>query len=386
MTPIGDLIKIHPITTPFQGNNAATRKYISRVRRPQLLAHKVSVAQTMYLICLFSLPVLLGIIRIVSSDLQAIHEIIHNHQQQPNVLAPHKFNSPNATHLSVRRRRDANDPTFRGHEKTREEKWHIHFRADAEAAQRAIAADLASLLNKVVDKYMRACVTVVMYDEYAQQTEGIILQTFLREFKLPFMHGRINANYTLDNPQLLKVHGTSCQNYILFLADVLRTRDVIGAQTDNRVIVVPRSSQWKQQEFLSSKLSSDIVNLLVVGESLTLDRDKDHLLVLYTHRLYTDGLGSNLPVVLTTWMKGALSRPNVNLFPTKLLKGFAGHRFIVSAIHKPPYVIKKMVTDRGGNIDIQWDGLEFRILRMLGKRLNFTYEIVEPRVLVNELG
>lgn len=69
----------------------------------------------------------------------------------------------------------------------------------------------------------------------------------------------------------------------------------------------------------------------------------------------------------------------MNLFPTKYLKGFAGHRFIVSTIHQPPYVIKKSVTDNAGNIEIQWDGLEFRVLALLSQRLNFTYEIIEPR-------
>lgn len=55
---------------------------------------------------------------------------------------------------------------------------------------------------------------------------------------------------------------------------MLRTRDVLGSQTRDRVIIVPRSSQWKQQEFLASQVSSDIVNLLVVGESLSVDAKK----------------------------------------------------------------------------------------------------------------
>lgn len=51
-------------------------------------------------------------------------------------------------------------------------------------------------------------------------------------------------------------------------------RDVLGPQTDNRVILIPRSTQWKLQEFLSSKLASDIINLLVIGESLSTDDSK----------------------------------------------------------------------------------------------------------------
>lgn len=106
---------------------------------------------------------------------------------------------------------------------------------------------------------------------------------------------------------------------------------------------------------------------------------------MYTHRLYTDGLGSNAPIVLTSWIRGQLSRPHINLFPQKFLRGFAGHRFIVSAIHQPPFVIKKSVTDNAGNIEIQWDGLEFRLLSLLALRLNFTFEVVEPKI-GNEMG
>lgn len=107
--------------------------------------------------------------------------------------------------------------------------------------------------------------------------------------------------------------------------------------------------------------------------------------MLYTHRLYTDGLGSNLPVVLTSWMNKKLSRPHLNLFPRKFLKGFAGHRFTVSAYHKPPYVVKKLSTDAVGNTAITWDGFEFRMLKLLGQRLNFTFDTVEPTS-KNKLG
>lgn len=191
---------------------------------------------------------------------------------------------------------------------------------------------------------------------------------------------------------------------------------MLGPQTSNRVLVVPRSTQWKLQEFLSSKLSSDIINLLVIGDSLTtnfastlstdfstvlnfirlslsltlllfctfvqinISLSQERPYVLYTHRLYTDGLGSNVPIVLTSWIKGKLSRPHVNLFPVKFQKGFSGHRFLVTAIHQPPYVMKKLSTDGVGNINIAWDGLEIRLLRLIGQRLNFSYEILEPKI------
>lgn len=170
-----------------------------------------------------------------------------------------------------------------------------------------------------------------------------------------------------------------CRSYILFLSDISRTRDVLGPQITNRVILIPRTTQWKLQEFLSSKLSSDIVNLLVIGESLSIvGKSNEKPYVLYTHRLYTDGLGSNTPIVLTSWIQGKLSRPHVNLFPLKYNKGFAGHRFTLGVIHQPPYVIKKLSTDGAGNINIDWDGLELRLVKLLSSRLNFSYEIVEP--------
>lgn len=190
-----------------------------------------------------------------------------------------------------------------------------------------------------------------------------------------------------------------------------RTRDILGAQTSARIVVVPRSSQWKQQEFLASTRAADLVNLLVVGDSLGTaaghnrqrhmqssssstsvaagaDGDGDgqqqqqqpqRPYVLYTHRLYTDGLGSNEPQVLTSWLRGQLSRPGVNLFPEKLLGGgFAQHRFVVSAVHQPPFVIKRLVTDGSGVVHVVWDGLEVRLMAALAQRLNFTYEVVEP--------
>lgn len=76
------------------------------------------------------------------------------------------------------------------------------------------------------------------------------------------------------NKDLLQPYDKSCRSYILFLSDVLRTRDVLGPQTTNRVILIPRSTQWKLQEFLASKQASDIINLLVVGESMTGDPKK----------------------------------------------------------------------------------------------------------------
>lgn len=58
---------------------------------------------------------------------------------------------------------------------------------------------------------------------------------------------------------------------------------------------------------------------------------------------------------------------------------------MVTAIHQPPYVMKKLSTDGVGNINIAWDGVEIRLLRIIGQRLNFSYEVLEPKI-GNPLG
>lgn len=201
---------------------------------------------------------------------------------------------------------------------------------------------------------MTACIPVVLYDVFVEQSESYVLKRLFENFPTTFIHGRITKNFTLVDKTLLEPSDSKCRSYILFISDALKTRQVIGPQIDNRVIVVPRSTQWKLQEFLTSPLSRDIINLLVIGESYSADRTKERPYVLYTHQLFVDGLGSNRPKVLTSWLKGRLSRPHIDLFPRKLTKGFAGHRFSVAGADFPPFVFKKLSTDGVGNLQIRW--------------------------------
>lgn len=208
-------------------------------------------------------------------------------------------------------------------------------------------------MKKIITKYLGACIPVVLYDAFVAKSEGYTLQRLFETFPTSFIHGLIGKNFTIDR-KLLEPPDAKCRSYILFVSDATQTRKVLGPQVDNRVVVVPRSTQWKLQEFLSSPSSRDIINLLVIGESYSADKTKERPYVLYTHQLYVDGLGSNKPKVLTSWLKGRLSRPHIDLFPPKLTKGFAGHRFSVSAAHFPPFVFKKLSTDGVGNLQIRW--------------------------------
>lgn len=244
------------------------------------------------------------------------------------------------------------DTTFHGRPKTKQEVWANNFNLVTHEFSQGTS--LIMLLTKTITKYLGACIPIILYDEFVEQGEGFILQRLFQQFPTTFMHGKIGSEYVLKNPKILNPSDSKCRSYILFVADALKTRKVIGPQTESKVIVIPRSTQWKLQEFLASPLSRDIINLLVVGESYSADKTKDRPYVLYTHTLYVDGLGNNKPKVLTSWMKEKLSRPHVNLFPLKLTKGFAGHRFSIGAAHFPPFIIKKLSTDMTGNIQIKW--------------------------------
>lgn len=165
------------------------------------------------------------------------------------------------------------DSTFVGHPKTREERWHASFNINQTNLQQDQAQSLVNLLIKVMDRYLNSCIPIIFYDRQLE-SEGIILQTFFKAIKISYLHGIITDNYTVVNQDLLNPYDKNCRSYYLFLTDVLRTRDVLGPQTSNRVVLIPRSTQWKLQEFLSSKQASDIVNLLVIGESMTADATK----------------------------------------------------------------------------------------------------------------
>ncbi|XP_052892936.1 ionotropic receptor 21a [Anopheles moucheti] len=286
------------------------------------------------------------------------------------------FEEPNRPTVIRHRRRV--DPTFYGHPKTREQIWERNFAHVIMDNRQTLS--LVTLLNKIILKYLFSCIPIVLYDTYVGTTENYILEALFSEFPTTYITGRIGPNYTLDNPGILEPFGPQCRSYIIFLADVMMTRKVIGPQLNSHVVLIPRSSQWKLQEFLAAKQSRDIINLLVIGESYSVDKriNNEQPYVLYTHELYIDGLGANRPRVLTSWIGNKFSRNNVNLFPKKLSKGFSGHRFTVMAAHQPPFMIKRLSTDGVGNVNIRWEGLEIRLMRAMALYLNFTFDIVEP--------
>ncbi|XP_034490678.1 ionotropic receptor 21a [Drosophila innubila] len=235
---------------------------------------------------------------------------------------------------------------------------------------------LVSLVNKIAKEYLAKCPPVIYYDRFVATSKRQLLENLFKTMPITFYHGYINEDYEPINRKLNSYIDSSCKSYILFLSDPLMARKILGPQTESRVVLVSSSSQWKLRDFLSSELSSDIVNLLVIGESLM-----ERPYVLYTHKLYADGLGSNTGLVLTSWIKGALSRPHINLFPPKFESGFAGHRFQVSAANQPPFIFRIKTLDSSGVGQLLWDGIEMRLLSMIAKRLNFSVDITETPML-----
>ncbi|XP_055381885.1 ionotropic receptor 21a [Condylostylus longicornis] len=303
---------------------------------------------------------------------RGISDEVINHAKSASIVEGENYNMK-------RKRRYVDQSTFHGHPKTKSELWARNFRVE-QSKNFDQSSSLIKLINKIAVEYLSKCSPFIFYDTFVEDSESFILQNLFHTFPLSFYHAKIDKDYKLSNSLVNTWNGEqNCRSYILFLSDPLMTRKIIGPQLENRVVVVARSTQWKLRDFLASEESSNLVNLLVIKESLSADLTKERPYVLYTHKLYSDGLGSNVPIVLTSWVRGALTRPHINLFPEKLKDGFAGHRFLVAAVDQPPFIFKKKSLDyASGNVNIDWEGLEYQIIKILSQRLNFSYEIAEP--------
>lgn len=157
------------------------------------------------------------------------------------------------------------DPTFRGHPKTREEKWAMAFNGNIEAFNQV--PSLVNLLNMLAAKHLNGCATIILYDKVTENSDSFVIQQLMKSFPLAYVHGRITLNSTITESKLLKTITDQCVNYILFIADVMKSGDLLGLQATSKVIVVGRSSQWRVHEFLYSKASRNFVNLLVIAQS-----------------------------------------------------------------------------------------------------------------------
>ncbi|KAJ9586856.1 hypothetical protein L9F63_019538 [Diploptera punctata] len=227
---------------------------------------------------------------------------------------------------------------------------------------------IVNLLNYLSIVYINYCGSVVLYDEfYGNKTD--FLKMFLTTYPLSVMQGRSDSYNSLTGKS-----DKMCKQFILFLSDPMQANSIVGDQSFNTVVIVTQVSRLKVQEFLMSPASQRLVTLLVIRVRNIMDKDEDgHDITLYTHDLFVDGLGSSSLRVLTTWRCGELTRPGINLFPRKMIRGFSGHQFTVAAGNQPP----GHYYDGNKRISL-WDGLELRVLWLLGEMLNFHMDIQEP--------
>lgn len=169
------------------------------------------------------------------------------------------------------------DPVFHGHPKTQLEMWIRAFHGQTTAFDQI--PSLINLLHMIATKYLHNCAIVILYDSAVENSEGLLLEQLLKKFPLAFFHGKINANNSITETTIMKTMTNQCVHYILFMADVMKSADVLGLQSVSKVVVVARSSQWRVQEFLFHKSSRNFVNLLVVSQSF---RDDLALVKLFT--------------------------------------------------------------------------------------------------------
>lgn len=173
----------------------------------------------------------------------------------------------------------ATDPVFHGFPKTREELWHERFLNESNTFDQT--PSLIKLLHNITLTYLKDCTPVLLYDNQVKSKESYLFQNLLKDFPVSFVHGFINDKDKLQQPELL-VPVKECLHFIIFLHDVKVSAKILGKQSESKVVLVARSSQWAVQEFLASSQSRYFVNLLVIGQSFK--EGDDTLLVRFTYK------------------------------------------------------------------------------------------------------
>lgn len=150
------------------------------------------------------------------------------------------------------------------HEKSQQEKWVDAFLTKNQGDHQV---DLVRLLKQITKSYLSDCTPIILFDTFTEKNDNLLLEKLLTNFPTAYVHGQITEDYQV----LLKISTDkiqpSCVSYLLFMKDVMKSKDVIGVQSSNKVLVIARSSQWRVFEFLSNEESRYFVNLLVIVQS-----------------------------------------------------------------------------------------------------------------------
>ncbi|XP_050529771.1 ionotropic receptor 21a [Daktulosphaira vitifoliae] len=241
---------------------------------------------------------------------------------------------------------------------------------------------LSSLTNIVINKYLSRCHLNIIVDDlfgndrYHKDVLNFVLLSIQSVSYEVYHISRHSAKVKTS-----KVSEPGCRNYMILCHDLDHTVAKFGYAFNSRVFVVTSDSKWHIKEFFNGKVAQHLMDLLVADVGPILHESNNEKAVpdinLYTHDIYVDSLGNSVQKILTTWKKNRLTRPEVNLYPSKLDHGFQGHRFILSAIDKPPLIFRSshLRPDTDQNDSNYWDGIEIRLLRMIAQTLNFTLDI-----------
>ena len=173
--------------------------------------------------------------------------------------------------VTAQRKRRLVEPILKGKPKPRADRLAAKFNLNPVNKQ---ITSLVNLIYKIAKEYLNKCPPIIYYDKFVEESDSMLLEVLFKSFPITYSHGEINMLYVAKNKNLKYSVDNNCKSYILFLSDPLMTRNIIGPQIDSKVVVISRSTQWKLKDFLASELSSNIVNLLVIGESLTSSLNK----------------------------------------------------------------------------------------------------------------
>ena len=124
---------------------------------------------------------------------------------------------------------------------------------------------VVELLNYIAKRYLFQCISLILYDDFYEK-QYHLLQALLSTYPLTYIHGKISKQELMDPPEM------KCRDFLLFIRDLKTAEAVVGSHSISRVIVVSQASTWRVQEFLSSKLSRNLVNLLVIGNQNQVSR------------------------------------------------------------------------------------------------------------------
>jgi hypothetical protein len=135
---------------------------------------------------------------------------------------------------------------------------HILAKDCKNASDSAKVPPVVRLLNYIAERYLYHCISVILYDDFYEE-ELHLLQALLNTYPLTYIHGKVGKHGLTDPPDM------RCRDFVLLVRNLKTVQTAVGGHSISRVIVVAQASTWRIREFLSSRLSQNLVNLLVIG-------------------------------------------------------------------------------------------------------------------------